>query len=392
MDEMILTVGEAGADIPGFTNTHIQCAVDRIALLGGGTVVLTGGVFAMADALHLRTRVTVRGSGAATVLRKNPMKESPIATYLGYGHTDVVVADPDLFSHGDGIIIGDDKAMGFYQTTGTLVRREGGTWFTTRPFAHDYHPDAHGFVRTLYPLVDAVDVEHAAVEDLVLDGNESENGFLNGCRGGAFFAHRSNRVAARRVTARRFRGEGFSFQTCDHLELDSCTAESCAGNGFHPGSGSNCFRIHGCTARGCAGCGLFYCLRVRDSLLEDCLFEDNGQHGVSVGERDTGHVNRRLTLRHNGGAGFFFRATTAALAAHDTVIEQCVLEENAAASGEAEIVLQSPAGGVRVAGNRIRRRADKPGILVRPEMPAFESRDNVIEPAGPDAVRDMRSQ
>lgn len=69
-----LSVGEEGCDIVGFTNVHIQCAVDRLAMLGGGTVELSPGIFQMADALHLRSHVTVRGSGVSTVLRKAAMK------------------------------------------------------------------------------------------------------------------------------------------------------------------------------------------------------------------------------------------------------------------------------------------------------------------------------
>ena len=56
-----LTVGSSRCDIEGFTNAHIQAAVDRCALLGGGTVELCRGVFRMADSLHLRTGVSVRG-------------------------------------------------------------------------------------------------------------------------------------------------------------------------------------------------------------------------------------------------------------------------------------------------------------------------------------------
>jgi hypothetical protein len=390
MQHYRLTVGSDASDIVGFTNAHIQCAVDRVALLGGGVVELSEGVFNMADSLHLRTLVAVRGQGEATILRKNAMKKANVATFLGYGHDDIVVDDPGDFELGDGIIIGDDRAGGFYLTVGTLIRREGDTWYTTHPHVHDYLCRNNGIVRTLFPIVSAVDIADALVEDLVIEGNSAENETLNGCRGGGFFAHRAKGVVARRLTVHDFDGDGFSFQTCDDLELDGCVALACTGNGFHPGSGSNRFHIHDCKARECGNCGLYYCLRVRDSLLENCTFERNGLHGVSIGARDTGHTNRSLVIRKNGGAGVYLRPGGEDLAAHDNCIEDCLIEANCADEGEAEIVLQGETRGISLIRNTILHREGKPGILIKPEMLPFEASGNTIEPGGESAIVDQR--
>ena len=392
MQGFAISVGGAGATIRGLTGNQIQCAVDRAAFLGGGVVALTAGTFKMADSLHLRTGVTVRGQGAATILRKNPMKQARLISYLGYGHNDLEVDKPDGFEVGDGVIVGDDKSFGFYQTVSTLTGRDGDTWFTSRAHVHDYGARDNGFVKTLFPLVSAVDVNDAVVENLVLDGNPSRNETMNGCRGSGFYAYRSNRIKVRDVLVRDYRGEGFGFQTCDDVELANCTALRCTGNGFHPGSGSNRFHIHDCTARECGVCGLFYCLRVRDSLLEQCVFENNGLHGVSIGERDVRHVNRNLVIRGNGGAGVFLRDCTRRLAAHGNVIEGCRLDGNCRKDGEAEIVLQGETDDIRVTGNRIHRRAGKPGILVKANMRVFEQQGNDIRPLGQDALVDLRKR
>jgi len=216
------------------------------------------------------------------------------------------------------------------------------------------------------------------------------NELMNGCRGAGFYAYRSNRIKARNVTVRDYKGEGLGFQTCDDVELANCTAERCAGNGFHPGSGSNRFRIHDCVARGCGACGLFYCLRVRDSVLENCTFENNGSHGVSIGERDIRHINRGLVIRGNGGAGVYLRDCVRQLAAHGNLIEGCRLEGNCRKDGEAEIVLQGETDSIRVFDNRIHRRNGKPGILVKANMRPFEQHGNVIQPHGRDALVDLR--
>ncbi len=390
MERCRLSVGGEGCDIEGFTNVHIQCAVDRLAMLGGGIVELSSGVFQMADALHLRSHVTVSGCGASTMLRKAAMKKVHVSTFLGYGHHDVVVETPDTFVLGEGILLSDDTSGGFLQTASTLVRREGDIWFTSVPHAHDYRARDNGLARTLYPVVSAVDVEEVVLENLTIDGNAAQNERLNGCRGGGLFAHRSDDVTVREVMVHSFDGDGFSFQTCDDLELRDCVAEECTGHGFHPGSGSNRFHIHHCRASRCGECGLFYCLRVRDSLLEHCTFEENGSHGVSIGSRDVDHLNRDLTIRHNGGAGIYLRPGERATAAHRNRIENCTLVGNCRDGGEGEVVLQGEAEGVQVVGNTIRRCGGTPGLLIKAEMPPFVWRDNVIEPEGEGAVVDRR--
>ncbi len=381
-----ISVGDGRCDIKGFTNEHLQSAVDHLAAQGGGIVAVSAGIFAMADALHLRSGVTVRGQGATTVLRKRAMTEARIITLIGYGHHDLIVDVPDRFRVGDGVIVGSDATGGFLDTAGTLVRRDGDTWFLDRATNCDYSEQDAACVRTLHPLVDAIAVEHAVIEDVMLDGRAAENAALNSCRGGAFYAYCARRVTARRVTAQDFNGDGFSFQHCDDLELDACRAESCRGNGYHPGSGSNRFHIHHCVARGC-DTGLFYCLRVRDSVLEDCRFEHNRGHGVLIWARDDRHLNRRLTIRHNGGCGVCFMHNPPRQESNGHTFEDCRLEENCATgAGPAEIILQGGGRDTRLIGNRILRRPGIPGILVAPGMPAFENRDNTIEPPGPDAV------
>jgi len=385
-----LTVGAETCDIRGFTNTHIQCAVDRAALLGGGEVELSEGTFALADAVHLRTNVTVRGQGEATVLRKNAMKQARIAAIMGYGHCDLVLDDPDAFEPGEGILVGDDNSFGFYQTAGTLVRREGDTWYTSNPHAHDYTPAAHGFVKTLFSCVSIVGVQDAVLAGVRVDGNPEENESMNGCRGSGVYIGRAHRVRVQGVIVRNYNGEGIGFQTCDDLELDGCLVERCTGNGLHPGSGSNRFHVHDTTSRNNGGCGLFYCLRVRHSLLENCVFENNKGHGLSTGGRDTDNLNRNLVIRGNGGAGIYLRDDGQANAAHRNVFENCTLEGNCRENGEAEIVLQGGTEGIALRRNTIRWKEGKPGILVKPDMPDFESTGNTLEPAGPDAIVDER--
>lgn len=387
-----LTVGKTGCDIPGFTNTHVQAAIDRCALLGGGTVELSRGVFRMADSMHLRTGVTVRGQGDGTVLLKNRMKSARITCFLGYGHRDLEVDNPNVFKPGDGVLIRDNHAFGFYTTVATLVRREGDVWITNRPHHHDYHGIHGGVVETLFPIVSAEAITDAVLENLRIEGNRKQNPVMsNGCRACGFLALNAHRIVVRNVSVHDFHGDGFGFQTCDDFLGEDCVVENCSGNGFHPGSGSNRFVLRRCTARNNKGCGLFYCLRVRHGLLEDSQFERNGSHGISIGGRDTDSINRNLSIRMNGGCGVFIRPEIRANAAHRTTIECCTLDRNCRndETGEAEILLQGETEGLRVIGNTLRCRPGKPGILIRKDTPPCEIRDNRFTPPEK-AVLDQR--
>lgn len=386
-----MTVGDRRCDIHGFTHHHIQAAVDRAALLGGGEVVLSRGVFRMGDALHMRSGVSVRGQGPETVLLKNPMKTARITCFLGYGHNDIEVDQPDLFEPGEGVHIRDDHSTGFYNTVATLVHREGNVWYTNRPHHHDYLARHGARIETLFPIVAAEGIHDATIEDLRIEGNRRQNPvFSNPCRACAFLALNAHCITVRRLIVRDFNGDGFGFQTCDDFLGEECVVEHCTGNGFHPGSGSNRFILRRCISRRNGGCGLFYCLRVRHGLVEECRFESNGSHGLSVGERDTDSVNRRLVIRLNGGAGFYIRACDRANAAHRTRLEDSLLEQNVRKPGEeplAELVFQGETEGLAAVGNTIRRRPGVPALRATASCAPFEWRENRIRPEGVDALQ-----
>lgn len=375
-----MTVGADGSDLTGWTNRHIQAAVDHVAQMGGGDVVLSAGTFTLSNSVHLRNRVRLAGQGETTVLRKKAMVTSRVTTFHGYGHYDIAVEEPDLFHHGDGVWITDDNAGGFYTTVGTLVRRDGDMWFTDRPHSHDYLGANNAALYTLFPLISAYDVDDATVDSLALDGNKAENPVqLNGCRGGGVFAMRCNRITMRNLVIKDVNSEGISFQTCNDPEVAHCLVEGCTGNGYHPGSGSMRFHIHDCIARGNGECGLFYCLRVTDSLLEDCLFEGNGSHGISTGARDTDNINRNLTVRNNGGCGFFFRDDTFPNAAHRNVISGCAFTSNCQQDGTAEILLQGETDGTEILGNSITCTQLVQPIVIGPKVTGLIKSDNTIQ-------------
>ena len=68
--EITVSVGDEGADFTGSDDKVIQGALDYVARLGGGTVELLPGTFALRNALLPHAGLILRGSGDDTVLRK----------------------------------------------------------------------------------------------------------------------------------------------------------------------------------------------------------------------------------------------------------------------------------------------------------------------------------
>ena len=74
-----ITVALRNADIIGSDNRALQAAVDYVGNLGGGVVEIGPGEYLMRDSLHLRSRVSVRGAGVKTALKKEREQRSLLA-------------------------------------------------------------------------------------------------------------------------------------------------------------------------------------------------------------------------------------------------------------------------------------------------------------------------
>lgn len=334
-----ITVGQTEGDITGNTNAALQAAVDRAAAMGGGLVDILPGVYNMHDSLHLRSHVTVRGAGVDTVLRKVPSVQSAIPAFLGYGHYDITVAEPEKFCVGMGVLIHDDDSRGFYDTVATLVWRDGDRFGIDRLLNHDYHIDNHARVTSVYPLISACNLTHAGAENLVVDGDSAHNAHLNGCRGGGVFLIQAHDVTLRRVTVQDFNGDGISFQQCVRTTIEDCTLNLNTGHGLHPGSGSVAPIIRRCRCLNNGNDGIFYCLRVTYSLCEDCEISGSGNDGISIGERDGHHLIRNNRIGASGRYGIFFRPAVPAYGGDDNVIDGNRIFDNCQKVGGAEVFI-----------------------------------------------------
>lgn len=336
-----VTVGRRDADIVGNDNRALQAAVDYIAGLGGGTVEIGEGEFLMHDSLHLRSFVTVRGTRGKTVLRKARAAVSALTVDGDYGEEQITVNNPDGFKVGDGVAIWDKKSGGFHTTVGRITGRNGNTFSIDAPLNADCMIVDQAQAATVFPVVSGCQVEGVRIENLIIDGNKSENVALNGCRGAGIYLCRGFGTVIEGCVVRDYHGDGFSFQQSNDVLVQQCVSEDNAGLGFHPGSGSQRPVVRSCTARRNGEDGLYLCWRVKHGLFEKNIFEDNGRFGISIGHKDTDNFLRDNTVRLNRQDGVFFRNETDGMAGHRNRLEDNLIENNGA---------QGSAAGIRVRG------------------------------------------
>lgn len=355
----------------------IQQAVDRAAARGGGTVMVPAGTYHLNNAVRLHSGVHLIGENG-TVLKKIPSQSSPILDYLGYGHYEITVADPHKFHIGMGIHVLDDQSWGFYTTLATITGIEGERIFIDRMLNHDYHPDANARAVSVFSLIEADQVTDVVIENLVLDGNQTEETFtLNGCRGGGVFIYQSQRVSVRNVEIREYRGDALSFQQNMDVTIDGCHLHHNTGGGIHPGSGSVRYILRNNRIHDNGACGIFYCLRTTHSICQDNLIENNAETGISIGERDTDHLLINNIIRRQGGPGISFRRPIVRQSGDRVRLQGNSLQGNCIRSGVAEIEINDNLHWVHLEGNIIIP-AGKPAIHVGEHCSNIYIQDNTI--------------
>ena len=115
-----------------------------------------------------------------------------------------------------------------------------------------------------------------------------------------------NRFTIRGVTARRYNGDGISFQICHDVVVEDCHSHDNADLGLHPGSGSQRpllrnNRLERNTI------GLFWCWGVKYGLAEKNRIEGNRNYGISIGHHDTDNLIRDNDVLDSGKVGILFR-------------------------------------------------------------------------------------
>jgi nitrous oxidase accessory protein NosD len=199
------------------------------------------------------------------------------------------------------------------------------------PAVNDYIAARNGTISNSCSLVEAVETENVKICHLVVDGNKQTNDYINGCRGGGIYIHKSKHCLVEDVTVNNFNGDSFSWQITEHITLKGCEASNGGGLGFHPGTGSDRSVVENCVSHHNRGDGIFLCWRVQHGIFRNNMVYANGDNGFSIGHKDTDNLFENNHVYENGSHGVLFRDETEENSGHRNTFTNNIIENNGTA-------------------------------------------------------------
>ncbi len=378
----VITVGGPDADIQGFTSDAIQIALDAIKTRGGGTVKLNPGEFKIIGPVRLSDNTSLIGSGKSTVLKKCDGFRTSFIIDADWGMLKAVVKDVSGFKKGMGIQLFDNKHdQGWDVTTARITDIQDKVIYFDNNTVNDYLASLDGTVTNGCSIIEAVGVENAKIADLVIEGNKATNDYINGCRGGGIYIHKSRNCLVENVIINEFNGDTFSWQITENITLRGCEASNGNGLGFHPGTGSDHSIVENCISHNNKGDGLFLCWRVQNGIFRNNTLYANGDNGISIGHKDTDNHFENNHVYENVNHGVLFRNEDEQNSGHRNTFTGNVIENNGVGRESCGFYIGGETHDINITGNTIRSAGkgnQSIAILVGNKSSRVTSTDNKI--------------
>jgi parallel beta-helix repeat protein len=353
--EYVITVGGPDADISGFTSEAIQIALDAIRARGGGVVKLNPGVYKIIGPLRLSDNTSLIGSGEATILKKCDGIKTSFVVDADWGMLKAVVKDATGFKKGMGIQLYDDEHnQGWDVTTALITDIQDNIVYFDNNTVNDYISSLDGTISNGCSIVEAVGVENVKIMDLVVEGTKSTNEYINGCRGGGIYIHKSKNCLVENVKVNEFNGDSFSWQITEGITVRKCEASNGDGLGFHPGTGSDHSIIENCISHNNKGDGIFLCWRVQNAIIRNNTVYANGDNGISIGHKDTDNLFENNHVYENANQGVLFRDENEQNSGHRNTFTNNIIENNGTKRESAGFYIGGETHDITIKNNIIR--------------------------------------
>ena len=380
--DQIITVGGPGADVPGFTSEAIQIALDAVKTRGGGIVKLNPGTFKIIRPVRLSDNTSLIGSGGTTILTKCDGFKTSFIIDADWGMLKAVVKDVSGFRTGMGIQLYDSgNNQGWDVTTAVITDIQDNTIYFDNRTVNDYLASLNGTVTNSFSIIEAVDVENVKIADLVIEGNKNTNDYINGCRGGGIYIHKSRNCLVENVKVNEFNGDTFSWQITENITIRGCEASNGNGLGFHPGTGSDHSIVENCVSHNNKGDGIFLCWRVQNGIFRNNTVYGNGDNGISIGHKDTDNIFENNHVYENGSHGVLFRNENEQNSGHRNAFSNNVIENNGISRESAGFYIGGETHDIKIINNTIRSSGkgnQTTAILVGKKSSKITSADNKI--------------
>jgi hypothetical protein len=303
----------------------------------------------------LSDNISLIGSGTATVLKKCNGFTTSFIIDADWGMLKAEVKDAGGFKIGMGIQLFDSEHdQGWDVTTAVITDIKDNTIYFDNRTVNDYLASLDGTVNNSFSIIEAVDAENVKIADLVVEGNKSTNDYINGCRGGGIYIHKSKNCLVENVKVNEFNGDTFSWQITENITLRGCTASNGEGLGFHPGTGSDHSVVEYCESFHNKGDGIFLCWRVQNGIFRNNIIYGNADNGISIGHKDTDNLFENNHVYENGRHGVFFRNENEQNSGHRNKFVNNTIENNGMRGESAGFYIGGETHDINIADNIIR--------------------------------------
>lgn len=377
-----ITVGGPDADISGFTSVAIQIALDATGSRGGGIVKLNPGTYDIIGPVRVPDNTTLLGTGKSTILKKSNGFRTSFTIDADYGMMKAYVKDASGFRAGMGIqLFDDDHNQGWDVTTAKITDIKDNVIYFDNRTVYDYIAEYGGTISNGCSVIEAVGVNNVRIADLVVDGNKNTNDYINGCRGGGVYIHKSKNCLVENVTVTNFNGDSFSWQITEYVTMRGCEVSNGNGLGFHPGTGSDHSIVENCISHNNKGDGIFLCWRVQNGIFRNNTCYANGDNGISIGHKDTDNIFENNHLYENGMQGVLFRDENEQNSGHRNTFTGNIIENNGMKQEASGFYIGGNTHDIIIKNNTIRSTGkgnQKTAVLVGPNSSGITSTGNEI--------------
>jgi hypothetical protein len=337
----------------------------------------------MRNSVFLQSRVRIVGSGIDSLLVKEPCATTNLTVDGDHWDQEVTLADPSGFRVGDGVrlVSKDPYGKGTNIIQRTLIAASGNRFKLDRRLEERFHLDGEPQIATNFALLQCTRVNEALIENLVFDGNKTQNQMID--RGafddGSIRLDDCNRVTVRGATVRNSYCDGIVWGISHDVVVENCHIHDAVRLALHSGSGSQRSIVRGNRIQRSAE-GIYFCWGAQHGLYEKNVIEDCS-FGMTFGHSDSDNLIRDNEILRSREAGIHFRGGKKAFAPHRNRIERNRIVDSGAERGIA-IDINGETEGVILIKNELRE-TRKPlarvGILIAAETRDIQCVDNVIE-------------
>ncbi|MFQ6048549.1 MAG: right-handed parallel beta-helix repeat-containing protein, partial [Phycisphaerae bacterium] len=243
--------------------------------------------------------------GRQTVLAARRPFSSPLAADARRGACRVELAETAGFAPGDAVVISSLSQRGWKSTHAIVQTVDGTTLHLSRPLWNDYKVADKAAAVHWFAMISAVLEHDVSIADLAIEGVPERIWLRPDFTASAIHLVRCCDSQVSGCQVRGWPHDGVSVQMGGRVGVNNCRVQRCCGHGFHPGTGTRQTVWSNNIAADNGMDGLFFCMRVRDSIVSNNLFVGNRRHGVGGlgGGEDWRNLVANNQCVRNGGAG-----------------------------------------------------------------------------------------